>query len=56
MKNTELFLVGGGKLAELGYGGRDNFQRGRYFLWCGVATEAETNTGAGVFGGEADGG
>ena len=48
-------MVGGRKLAELGYGGWDDFEGGGDFGFGGVAAEAEANAGAGVFGGEADG-
>jgi hypothetical protein len=49
-------LVGGREFAELRYGGGNDFESGGDFLLGGVAAEAETDGGAGVFGAEADGG
>ena len=49
-------LIGGGEFAELGDGGGDGFERVIDFGFGGVAAEAETDAGASIFGGEADGG
>src|SRR6266404_721371 len=44
-----LFLIGGGEFAELRDRGGNDFQRSGYFLWSGVAAEAEAYRGAGFF-------
>ena len=44
-----LFLVGGGKFAELRDRGGNDFERGGYFLLRGVAAKAEADGGAGFF-------
>src|SRR5229473_8061401 len=48
------FLVRGGKLAELGDGGRDHVQGEINFCGSGVAAEAEAKAGAGFFGRQTD--
>jgi hypothetical protein len=50
------FLVGGGKLAELGYGGGNDVQSEIDVGGSSVAAEAEAQAGAGFVGGKADGG
>ena len=45
----KLFLVGGGKFAELRDRGGNDFERGGYFLLRGVAAKAEADGGAGFF-------
>jgi hypothetical protein len=48
-------LIGGGQFAQLRDGCGYDFERGRYFLWRGVATEAEAYAGASFFCAEANG-
>ena len=51
---AQLFLISRGQFAELRYGSGNDFESGGYFLLGGVAAEAETDRGAGVFGAAAD--
>src|SRR6266852_1000572 len=51
-----LFAIGGGKFAELGYGGGDHVQGEVDVGGSGVAAEAEAEAGAGFLRGQADGG
>ena len=49
-------MVGGRELAELGYGGWDDFEGGGDFGFGGVAAEAEADAGASFGSGKTDGG
>jgi hypothetical protein len=51
-----LLAIGRREFAKLRDGGGDPFECVIDFAFGGVATEAETNAGASVLGGEADGG